>query len=364
MKSKILYLGEKIIQPKSGADQVNKRNQTLLENNFEVMYLPTIPGSFFKFFLKITGNYLKLINKTINNNIFEYIFIEQSLYGRACRYIKKKYPKLKIIIFFHNIEVQYAHEYLKTSGLKAIPFFLLVKYWEKKSCKYADYCITLNKRDSQLLHKIYNRKSDLELPTSFPDLYDQQKAALSAKSKGLYPIDYLFVGVSFFANIEAVQWFINNVMPKVDGHLHVVGKGMDNIKFNNLTDRIHIHGFVDDLSEYYYRAKLVISPIHVGGGMKTKTAEALMYGKTILGSKEAFEGYEIDERCMILCNNVEDYLTHISLIDKPYDKINSVSRQIFKKLYSNHSQQERLNLFIQNIQTANLNKNPLTSIPK
>lgn len=50
MKSKILYIGEKIIQPQSGADQVNKRNQILLENNFEVIYLPTIPGFIFKLF--------------------------------------------------------------------------------------------------------------------------------------------------------------------------------------------------------------------------------------------------------------------------------------------------------------------------
>lgn len=350
MKNKILYIGEKIIHPQSGADQVNKRNQTLLENNSdEVVYLPAVPGFFSKLFFKITDNYLKLIDKIIDNNIFEFIFIEQSLYGRACEHIKKKYPKLKIILFFHNIEIQYAHEYLKTSGLKAMPFFLSVKYWEKRSCKYADYCITLNKRDSQLLYKIYNRNSNLELPTSFPDLYNQEKAEVIVRDNNLESIDYLFVGVSFFANVEAVQWFINNVMSKVSGHLYVIGKGMDNIKFDNVTNRIHIYGFVEDLSEYYYRARMVVSPIHVGGGMKTKTAEALMYGKTILGSNEAFEGYEIDERCMILCNSAEDYLKHISFVDKSYCRINPASRQLFEKLYSNHSQQERFNSFIQKI---------------
>lgn len=349
MKNKILYIGEKITYPKSGADQVNKRNQTLLECNFEVVYLPTVSGPFFKLFFKITDEYLKLIDKVLDNNIFEYIFVEQSLYGRACKHIKKKYPNFKILLFFHNIEIQYAYEYLKASGLKAIPFFLSVKHWEKLSCKYADYCITLNKRDSQLLYKMYNRISNFELPTSFPDLYDEHKAALSVENNNSDPIDYLFVGVSFFANIEAVQWFINNVMPKVSGHLYVVGKGMDNIKFDNLNERIHIHGFVDDLSEYYYRARLVISPIHIGGGMKTKTAEALMYGKVILGSKEAFEGYEIDGRCMFLCNSAEDYLEHISLIESSYTKTNSAARRMFKNLYSNQAQQERFNLFIQNI---------------
>jgi len=37
----------------------------------------------------------------------------------------------------------------------------------------------------------------------------------------------------------------------------------------------------------------VILPIISGSGMKTKTAEALMYGKSIIGIKEAFEGYKM-----------------------------------------------------------------------
>ncbi len=37
----------------------------------------------------------------------------------------------------------------------------------------------------------------------------------------------------------------------------------------------------------------IISPIFVGGGMKVKTCEALMYGKNIIGTSESFEGYDI-----------------------------------------------------------------------
>ena len=83
------------------------------------------------------------------------------------QYIKKKYPLIKIIVFFHNIEIQYAQEYMRTKGLRAIPFYLSVLYWEKKCCKNADYYITLNRRDSLLLHHINTRKSDLQLPTEW-----------------------------------------------------------------------------------------------------------------------------------------------------------------------------------------------------
>lgn len=326
MKSKVLYLGDKITKPSSGADQVNRRNQQLLESIFDVSYLPFVDGPLSKIYLSCTDNFLKSIDFAIKNIDFQYVFIQQSHLGRACRHIKKFYPNTKIIMFFHNIERQYAHEYMKTRGLKAVPFYLLINFWERCSAKYADYCITLNNRDSKLLKSLYGRSSDLELPTSFPDLFDSEKAIRIIGDNSKPVIDYLFVGVAFFANIEGVQWFIDEVMPKVEGHFYVIGKGMENKLFNNVSERIHILGFVDDLSSYYYRARYVVSPIHVGGGMKTKTAEALMYGKTILGSKEAFEGYEVDDRCMMLCESVDDYVKSIA---KGGNKTNLISRSLF-----------------------------------
>lgn len=330
MKSRVLYLGGKIINPSSGADQVNRRNQQLLESVFDVSYLPFVDGLLSKIYLGCTDKYLKTIDIAMKNVAFEYVFIQQSHFGRACRHIKKNYPNIKIIMFFHNIERQYADEYMKTRGLKAFPFYLLINYWERRSAKYADYCITLNNRDSKLLKSLYGRDSDLELPTSFPDLFDAEKANRIIGDNNFPLVDYLFVGVAFFANIEGVQWFIDKVMPKVEGNFYVVGKGMENKWFNNVSERVHILGYVDDLSSYYYRARYVVSPIHVGGGMKTKTAEALMYGKTILGSKEAFEGYEVDDKCMVLCESVDDYVKNLI---KGENKTNVNSRSLFLKHY-------------------------------
>ncbi|HSF13623.1 MAG TPA: glycosyltransferase, partial [Erythrobacter sp.] len=50
-------------------------------------------------------------------------------------------------------------------------------------------------------------------------------------------------------------------------------------------------GAVDDLSPWYAGAALVIAPILSGSGMKTKVAEALMHGKRVAGTSEAFVGY-------------------------------------------------------------------------
>lgn len=344
MKSKLLYIGEKIDKVSGGAEVVNKRNQTLLESFFSVTYIPIQHGRIANFFFGITRTSLKMIDAKLQDNTFEYVFVQQSLMGRACFHIKEKYPNQKIIVFYHNIEIQYAKEYLKTIGVRSLPFYMLVKYWEKKATKYTDYCITLNGRDSKLLKSIYQRDSDLEVPTSFPDHFSYEKSQ-AASIENQPPIDYLFVGVAFFANVEAVQWFIDNVMPKVEGNLYIVGKGMDGVDFKNISSQVHIYGFVVDLSDFYYRAKIVISPIHVGGGMKTKTAEALMYGKTILGSSEAFEGYEIDDRCMILCNTADEYIDNIRKLRNSTSRLNILSRNLFLKKYSNKVAEEQLRLF-------------------
>jgi glycosyltransferase involved in cell wall biosynthesis len=52
---------------------------------------------------------------------------------------------------------------------------------------------------------------------------------------------------------------------------------------------------VEDLADLYRRADFVVAPIFSGGGMKVKTAEALSYGKTVVGTPEALRGYEVTE---------------------------------------------------------------------
>ena len=57
---------------------------------------------------------------------------------------------------------------------------------------------------------------------------------------------------------------------------------------------IRIIGQVDDLAQWYRGACCVVAPVFDGSGMKTKIAEALMFGKRIIGTTEAFSGYGRD----------------------------------------------------------------------
>lgn len=343
MKNKILYVGRRISHIQGGADLVNMRNQSLLEEVFpdKITYVSGYGKSLFNNLIFGANNrVLKNIHGHLKSGEYSFLFLSQSLLGRVAHDVKKTFPDVTIITFFHNIEIQYAYEYVKTRGLKALPFYVAVKYWERVCCKNTDVFITLNDRDSTLLKDIYRCLSTLELPISLEDKYSEEKAEVFCKEE--MSIDYLFVGTAFFANVQAVQWFINKVMPYVKGQFWIIGKGMDRVQLDNsLGGRVQVRGYVEDLSEYYYRARCVVSPVFVGGGMKTKTAEALMYGKTIIGTTEAFEGYEIDSSCMLLCNSAEDFVDRLTHIDEMFH-INETSRKLFNQYYSNKAAKEKL----------------------
>lgn len=339
--NRLIYVGNKIVCPQSGAEQINLRNQILLDSIFhgQITYIEFHGAGFLnKLSFNANRELLQEVRKELEKGDCCLVFISQSLLGRVAQYIKQKFPSVRIVTFFHNIEIHYATAYVRARKIKAWPFYLLVKYWEKVACRNTDIFITLNRRDSRLLKQYYDCQAATELPTSFNDIYDKNQANSMEDAE---PIDYLFVGVAFFANIHGIQWFIDNVMPHVNGHLYVIGKGMQDNIFRNLSPRIHIQGFVTDLSLYYYRARFVVSPIFIGGGMKTKTAEALMYGKTILGTEEAFEGYEIDKRCMLQCDTAEDFVKNINTHLKE-DRINPYARTLFLEHYSNEVAREKL----------------------
>ena len=106
---------------------------------------------------------------------------------------------------------------------------------------------------------------------------------------------------------------------------------------------------VESLDEFYYNADFVISPIFEGSGMKTKTAEALMFGKTIFGTKEAFEGYSFDYgKVGCLCNNAEDFICAIDNYNLTKFRFNDYSRNMYLRNYSFNKLHEILTDYIVN----------------
>ena len=224
---------------------------------------------------------------------------------------------------------------------------------EELTLKNSDIIITLNNRDSLMLEEIYKKKSNKEIGITFPitKVLNKTKKINNEKFK------LLFVGIgTFLPNIQGIEFFIEEVLAHINAELEIVGKGteINREKWEKLNSKVKVIGTVDNLDNYYNEADAVIAPIFIGGGMKVKIAEALSYGKTIFGTLEAFEGYEVDyKRVGGLCNTAKEFIENINNYIEWWEKnnkhtFNEYSYQIFKDKYSYESSLEKLKKILKN----------------
>lgn len=320
----ILYIGNKVEKPKTGGEICSFNNQKILQMIFQEKY----SAYFFpkeskvqilinKLFLLYPGLQLKLfkdILKTISIQKPYYVFLETAQYGVLAKKIKRKFPSVKVIVFFHNIEILYAKSYFSLKNPKSWYFYLLTTKNEREAVRYSDYRFTINLNDAQLLKNEYKKESSACMPFSVENtVSDSDIQIFLLNNKKIFKRECLFVGSNFFGNTDGLDWFIKEVLPDVDVRLTIVGNGMS--RAFKSSSKITVYDFVDDLSEFYKQTDFVVLPIISGGGMKTKTAEAMMWGKAIIGTSSAFFGYEIkDCKGIYICNLKEEYINAINKI--------------------------------------------------
>jgi hypothetical protein len=108
-------------------------------------------------------------------------------------------------------------------------------------------------------------------------------------------------------------------------------------KIKNQKSKINIFSDVENVAPFFEQADFVISPIFKGSGMKVKTCETLMFGKTIIGTTESFEGYNVDfEKVGALANTKEEFIAAIQQISQKINsKFNTYSREYYLQNHTN-----------------------------
>lgn len=274
------------------------------------------------------------------------VFIDGSNLGEITAQLKKRAPSIKIATFFHNVESRFFLGSFRASKTPRALAVLVANYLaERKAVRYSDALIAMNERDSTLLRRVYGRGATAIAPMA---LADQATPSRREEEENNAPIDekyLLFVGGGFYANRQGVIWFAKNVAPHIALRTIAVGKGLEQLA-SELGDHanVEIIGAVRDLSVWYRGAHCVIAPIFDGSGMKTKVAEALMFGKRVIGTPEAFCGYEeIADQAGWICTNAKEFLNTIERVQNmelPHH--DPKVRALFERSYSYGAARARL----------------------
>ena len=335
----------------NGGDQGTKKNLDMIcrvlgQQNVDVFYLHSKAGrssslEYVKGALLMPFGYFLGLTPTKVQNIvqaakeYDYVFIDRSMFGVVAKSLKEANYAGKIITSFQNVEVLY----MDAKMPKRLPFRnVLINCADKNdrwSCAYSDTIVVLNERDKTELEVRYKRTAEFIIPVALEDRYTG-----SAETKTLTrerPL-CLFLGTYFLANNEGILWFMEHVCPYVEIDIKIVGRGMAQLQQENPVLRdIEVISDAPDLRPYFEEADLMILPIFAGSGMKVKTCESLMYGKNILATDEALQGYEVKEGVSAWrCNTPEEFVACLNdFAQHPKPRFNQQARQCFLDHYSN-----------------------------
>lgn len=109
----------------------------------------------------------------------------------------------------------------------------------------------------------------------------------------------LFVGwLDFFPNTQGITHFVETIFPSIRStiplaELRIVGNGQqDFLDYLNKKDGVKAVGRVDDITNEYREAAIVIIPIYNGSGTSLKFIEALQMNRPVISTPVGTRGFD------------------------------------------------------------------------
>jgi glycosyltransferase involved in cell wall biosynthesis len=168
------------------------------------------------------------------------------------------------------------------------------------------------------------KKADVLLAIQEDDVVGY-KQAVPGKEVLLFPIPFetvdsqkspnrwrvLFVGGNHVTNAEGLKWFLEKNWPDVqkklpESELHVCGSVCDN--FREPFPGVSFRGRLEDLTEEYAEASVVVVPLLDGSGLKIKLVDALRHGCPVVSTSIGMQGIGfIENVCALRADSPEKF---------------------------------------------------------
>ena len=105
----------------------------------------------------------------------------------------------------------------------------------------------------------------------------------------------LFIGSSHPPNEDAMVWFVKKILPIIQKslpgiELTILGSNPSKTLLDLQSNTVTVPGFIDDVSPYFHNARLFVSPLRFGAGVKGKITQAISFGLPIVGTDMSVEG--------------------------------------------------------------------------
>lgn len=166
-------------------------------------------------------------------------------------------------------------------------------------------------------------------------------------------IDLLFTGnMAAEANIDAALWFAREILPELlkeepELTFTIAGANPPEEIQQLASDNITVTGYVQDINEYYRRAKLFVCPMRLGAGQKNKILEAMVNFAPVITTSEGNIGIDAPAGCIQIADDNTAFCSSIHALLAREDNRRELANRGYQFARANFSWERSVDLLEQ-----------------
>lgn len=124
-------------------------------------------------------------------------------------------------------------------------------------------------------------------------------------------------GYRHLPNVDAAKWLVDEIMPLVwkqmpSLEVYLLGSLPPEPVISLRSERVHVPGYLPDVSAYFLSTRIFVAPLRFGAGMKGKIGQSFEFGLPVITTDIGAEGMSLSDRKHYLrANTAEEFAAAI-----------------------------------------------------
>lgn len=259
------------------------RNATLLRTMFKGAY---------PIERRMMPELFELLKKLLNENTYDLVHVDACHMGKYGIWIKEQYG-LPIILRQHNFETLIYERFAATTKnpLAKIIASIHAKRMLKEETRIIaahDHVVAITTQDEVMMQRYVPEATYSIIPAGVDVSYFSPQDIKKEEDSILW-----IGGMSWEPNRDAIEFFVKEILPDVvkehpQTRFDIVGEGTEALGIAG--SNIQVHGRVADIRGYLEKARILICPLRIGGGMRLKLLDFFAAGKAVVSTHIGAEG--------------------------------------------------------------------------
>jgi sugar transferase (PEP-CTERM/EpsH1 system associated) len=214
--------------------------------------------------------------------------------------------------------------------------FKRLKKYEKVAFDLFDHHFIISEQDRELID--HPKRDEI---TVIPNGINLKRFAYKELPK---EFDLIFTGnMAYPPNVLACEYIVNRILPLLkarypDIRVALVGINPKPTVKQLASKSVTVTGWVDDMSDYYARSKILLAPMEIGAGLQNKILEAMAMKLPVITSRIAGNAMHKEAQgCFLSAGSPEEYAKHVSTLLSNEQKRHELGNKGYEYVLKHHN---------------------------